>query len=228
MKQSLTQKDFDKLEAFLHSDKTPTHCMNLFNLDGFLTSLIVGPVTVLPSRWLPVIWGGTETDEMIWDSIDVTQEIISLIMIYNNMICSSIQDNPERYKPLLLDRNVKQKPAYRTEDWCRGFLEGIKLSSEGWRPLLISDENRILVSPVFLFTGVGKFSALNQNDELKKVTPEKQMDLIRLMVLAVHKFWIPHRKSMHNVTVQAISNKTGRNAPCPCGSGKKYKHCCLN
>jgi hypothetical protein len=19
----------------------------------------------------------------------------------------------------------------------------------------------------------------------------------------------------------------GRNAPCPCGSGKKYKHCCL-
>ncbi len=22
------------------------------------------------------------------------------------------------------------------------------------------------------------------------------------------------------------SNKVGRNAPCPCGSGKKYKHCC--
>ena len=21
--------------------------------------------------------------------------------------------------------------------------------------------------------------------------------------------------------------KAGRNAPCPCGSGKKYKHCCL-
>jgi hypothetical protein len=22
--------------------------------------------------------------------------------------------------------------------------------------------------------------------------------------------------------------KLGRNDPCPCGSGKKYKHCCLN
>ena len=22
-------------------------------------------------------------------------------------------------------------------------------------------------------------------------------------------------------------NKIGRNAPCPCGSGKKYKRCCL-
>ena len=25
---------------------------------------------------------------------------------------------------------------------------------------------------------------------------------------------------------QAISKKVGRNEPCPCGSGKKYKHCC--
>ncbi len=22
--------------------------------------------------------------------------------------------------------------------------------------------------------------------------------------------------------------KIGRNDPCPCGSGKKYKHCCMN
>lgn len=26
----------------------------------------------------------------------------------------------------------------------------------------------------------------------------------------------------------AQNHKIGRNAPCPCGSGKKYKHCCLN
>jgi preprotein translocase subunit SecA len=25
---------------------------------------------------------------------------------------------------------------------------------------------------------------------------------------------------------QAPGQKTGRNDPCPCGSGKKYKHCC--
>lgn len=27
-------------------------------------------------------------------------------------------------------------------------------------------------------------------------------------------------------TTLAVSDKVGRNAPCPCGSGKKYKHCC--
>jgi hypothetical protein len=33
-----------------------------------------------------------------------------------------------------------------------------------------------------------------------------------------------------NITKRKITDmkivKTGRNAPCPCGSGKKYKHCC--
>lgn len=30
----------------------------------------------------------------------------------------------------------------------------------------------------------------------------------------------------HSGTIE--SHKTGRNEPCPCGSGRKYKHCCLN
>jgi hypothetical protein len=25
-----------------------------------------------------------------------------------------------------------------------------------------------------------------------------------------------------------MTKKTGRNKPCPCGSGRKYKHCCLH
>ena len=27
--------------------------------------------------------------------------------------------------------------------------------------------------------------------------------------------------------VRAAGPKVGRNDPCPCGSGKKHKHCCL-
>lgn len=30
----------------------------------------------------------------------------------------------------------------------------------------------------------------------------------------------------YNMTIMATSNKVGRNDPCPCGSGKKYKKCC--
>jgi hypothetical protein len=30
----------------------------------------------------------------------------------------------------------------------------------------------------------------------------------------------------HRKTIIAVSSKVGRNDPCPCGSGKKYKKCC--
>jgi hypothetical protein len=33
-------------------------------------------------------------------------------------------------------------------------------------------------------------------------------------------------KKEYNRSKTAISNKVGRNDPCPCGSGKKYKKCC--
>lgn len=33
-------------------------------------------------------------------------------------------------------------------------------------------------------------------------------------------------KKQFNKDTQAVSQKVGRNDPCPCGSGKKYKKCC--
>lgn len=40
--------------------------------------------------------------------------------------------------------------------------------------------------------------------------------------------WVRQQKSWKNTGVLASGCKVGRNDPCPCGSGKKYKFCCLN
>jgi tetratricopeptide (TPR) repeat protein len=40
-----------------------------------------------------------------------------------------------------------------------------------------------------------------------------------------HKQVSPYKPVMPQ---QAVSEKIGRNEPCPCGSGKKYKKCCMN
>ena len=42
----------------------------------------------------------------------------------------------------------------------------------------------------------------------------------------------PIPKKLQNLEVLPVRDsrkdpKIGRNVPCPCGSGKKYKHCCL-
>ena len=38
--------------------------------------------------------------------------------------------------------------------------------------------------------------------------------------------WFYHDSSQPSQTVVRASPKVGRNDPCPCGSGKKYKKCC--
>jgi uncharacterized protein len=52
------QVDLEALDRFLMSDRSPAHSMMLSDLDGFLTGIAVGPELVLPSEWLPLVWGG--------------------------------------------------------------------------------------------------------------------------------------------------------------------------
>jgi uncharacterized protein len=42
-------------------------------------------------------------------------------------------------------------------------------------------------------------------------------------VEAIHRFWLAKRGAP---THRRDAPKVGRNDPCPCGSGKKYKQCC--
>src|SRR5882672_7676372 len=38
----------------------------------------------------------------------------------------------------------------------------------------------------------------------------------------------PHSNSNKRVGRPALTSPAGRNDPCPCGSGRKYKKCCLD
>ena len=61
--------DLEVLDQFLMSEASPENCMQLSDLDGFLTGIAIGPELIVPSEWLPAIWGG---DEPVFESIDRT------------------------------------------------------------------------------------------------------------------------------------------------------------
>ena len=67
---------------------------------------------------------------------------------------------------------------------------------------------------------------------VKGVSPQFEylasIDKIRPAALMLHGYWMAHPKAAP--VQQPIRNdgKVGRNDPCPCGSGKKYKQCCAN
>ncbi|MGI6329375.1 MAG: YecA family protein [Bacilli bacterium] len=78
---------------------------------------------------------------------------------------------------------------------------------------------------------------------LSFITDEKEISnaMLQIIIKAYNKFpnWINNgvapfyaleeTKNDNDSIINVIpSNKIGRNDPCPCGSGKKYKKCCLN
>ena len=52
--------DLNLLEGWLTSDRAHEDAMELSELDGFLTAIAIGPELIMPSEWLPVVWGGEE------------------------------------------------------------------------------------------------------------------------------------------------------------------------
>lgn len=66
------------------------------------------------------------------------------------------------------------------------------------------------------------FSAYGTEDKVEKVLHEKAE------FLRVNGRWLYNREArLGPAPYKAAAPKVGRNEPCPCGSGKKYKHCCL-
>jgi uncharacterized protein len=45
----------------------------------------------------------------------------------------------------------------------------------------------------------------------------------------IYRYFEPQRREMsrtHHLVQHRAGPKVGRSEPCPCGSGRKYKHCC--
>jgi hypothetical protein len=62
-------------------------------------------------------------------------------------------------------------------------------------------------------------------DDIEQVPDEYAQEMIeRFMDMNEHLLWSTH--PVHQPFVR-IDPKIGRNEPCPCESGKKYKKCCL-
>lgn len=65
--------------------------------------------------------------------------------------------------------------------------------------------------------------------ELSEQGSEYETELLRLFkeVILKDKTYIERLKTHYVIFKSSKKNKIGRNAPCPCGSGKIYKKCCL-
>jgi len=60
----LSDSEFGELDDLLLSDDLSEECMDTVTLEGLLTAIAIGPVTVSPEQWLPHVFGSDPEDPM--------------------------------------------------------------------------------------------------------------------------------------------------------------------
>jgi uncharacterized protein len=215
----LSDEELDELDKFLMSDITNEEAMDISMLDGFLTALSIGPNTLPPSRWMPVIWGGP----MTWESEAQAKRMMSLVFRHTNDILFTLRSYPDEFEPLLYERDHKGKKIAIIDEWCTGFIKGMALDEEAWSPLMETEEGNDMLFPIMLYGTEAGWDELESNPALEERHNEFAASLGD-SVIAIMDWWLPLRKAKS--TMRREEPKVGRNDPCPCGSGKKFKQCC--
>jgi len=92
---------------------------------------------------------------------------------------------------------------------------------------MLAGVNKELVS--FLFRGV--IPVQQQPEEVREAKPQPKLDLKKMRTskpeLVTESNGVPtdDLRELQKATPVRVEQKIGRNDPCPCGSGKKYKNC---
>ncbi len=205
----------------LHED-----AMNLEMLDGFFAALICCPELVPPNEYLPHIFGA----DFSFSNVEQANEIIGLMMRHWNAIASDLLrtlDFDDIYLPVLLQ---DEDGTAHANDWANGFMYGVGLRPQSWKELIANEENFALMLPIMILHHEHDPDPTTRSPEL---TPEKREKILTSMIANlthIYRHFEPHRKaqSVALMPIRRETVKVGRNDPCPCGSGRKFKHCCAN
>jgi uncharacterized protein len=223
--------EVDELDQFLMSDVTSDETLMIDSLDGYLTAIAIGPTTLMPSEWVPGIWGPTPDDAPAFASMEQSQRIFDLLLRHFNGIIWRLEDDPDSIAPLFNTNKYPDDPHeyLDAEPWAHGFMQGVNLCRSAWQPLFDDKQGQAWLRPLHLL-GADEVSEEedllvrwpNQREQLSEQIPDS--------IASIYRYWLPYREAVHErqlaTTVQRTSSKIGRNDPCPCGSGKKFKKCC--
>jgi len=224
----LTEAELERLSTILERFGSK-HSMNLEKLDGFIAALVCGPDIILPSEYLPEIWGDDIVLEDTFAAQPILQDFLSLILRHWNVIADTLHSG-EVYLPLLLE---DESGISHANDWANGFLRGMHIRKDDWAVLLDDMEHGGWLVPIFALAHEHDLDP-GMRPYKDAIGAEKREELIVGMaagVMGIYRHFEAQRllgtePLLNAATFRRTTPKIGRNDPCPCGSGNKFKQCC--
>jgi uncharacterized protein len=216
----LSTPELDRLEQLLISDIFHEEAMPLDMLQGLFCAVASAPDLISPSSWLPVALG----DNPDYASTEQAQEILGLVMRFYSQTVQALDDGH--------GITLYVFPAEDGEDdlatWCEGYLEGVVLSETDWYEHGEPERVEELLFPFMLLSGRMREAADEAGDSMPSAEEEREMrneaaNSMGDSITAMYLYWLDKRIS--HAPIRRDGPKVGRNDPCPCGSGKKYKSC---
>jgi uncharacterized protein len=229
----LNDAEINELDDLLAAVPAPCEAVDAVMLDGYLCGVIVQPVLLTPEQWLPPIFGenGLPTPGGEgWTQAQHTR-LLNLIERRKEEVLKGILEDGwfDPIVPQLEDDDGKLLTGKDAMEglgyWVAGFewalahfpqLEDMAapgvpdLLDSLWRHLPEQDETQAEMT-----------KALDQEHPLRNLDEGIQALVFDVVDLAEIGVAERHRVT----TVKHEQPKVGRNDPCPCGSGKKFKQC---
>ena len=188
----------------------------------------------MPGEWLPCVLGtGEDKSSPAFSSAEEFQRIMLLLVRYMNSLAVIFRNDPDSFMPIfdLSSYESKDEEEWAVSTWAKAFMYGMELCYDDWEPIFglededggEGEESALSLGPIFLLAGHEEDSR-----ELKVSERKILREMVAESVSDIYRFWLPYR----GVAPEKPSSKKGkiisigRNDPCPCGSGKKYKNCC--
>ena len=236
MSHDLTDAEFQELDELLSQTPESFEPLDAVMLDGYLCGVIVQPVLLEAEAWLPHVFD-FEGQPLPDDADRSWRERTEALILRRHAALTRVIAEDGWFDPLILELDDFEPP--RTDDpaaslkpvsqalfpWVAGFQHAM----ESFPDLLELPDPAIDVALARLYRHLPA-----QTDEEREVvaTLDQEHPLAALdeaiedLIVIIADLEDLTRDRRYKVeTIKRETPKVGRNDPCPCGSGKKYKNC---
>jgi len=217
---ALKEFEGDWLGQFLFSVKVPPGTMTLDEVDGLFNALVAGPVGARFDDGLRMIWNKSDVGDAApsYDSAEQEQYVQVLLRRHWTTIGQRLD---AAYTPRFTFFGARDIGQW--QDWAAGFVRGMATRKPEW-DLRIAEENIGFFATMVmtLLMDPANTKAAGRASEIR----EQMIMILPRALISLHHAWRGREDPFARSSVSAPGRKVGRNERCPCGSGKKYKHCC--